>query len=156
MYFFSVHADMTAVQSNSIKWFQIKLKTVSADRSHPTENTKPLFNQIHSQWLIDYEYIINDQFLSVIKLILTKFLAVKLWNACIQIYGKIFQLALLVILQFFCLFIFYTKHRFNTKQKWELDHKECWLPKNWCFWNCGAGKDSWESCGQQGDPTSPS
>ena len=38
--FFSMHADMTAVQYNPIKWFQIKLKTVNADRSHPMENTK--------------------------------------------------------------------------------------------------------------------
>ena len=33
---------------------------------------------------------------------------------------------------------------------WDLDYKESWAPKNWCFW-C-----SWESLGQQGDPTSPS
>ena len=28
---------------------------------------------------------------------------------------------------------------------WELDHKESWAPKNWCFWNRGVGKDSSES-----------
>ena len=46
---------------------------------------------------------------------------------------------------------------------WELDYKESWAPKNWCFWtvvlmllNCGVGEDSWESLGLQGDPTSPS
>ena len=22
-------------------------------------------------------------------------------------------------------------------QMWELDHKESWAPKNWCFWMCG-------------------
>ena len=35
---------------------------------------------------------------------------------------------------------------------WELDHKEGWVSKNWCF--CGAGEDSWESLGLQGDQTS--
>ena len=30
----------------------------------------------------------------------------------------------------------------------ELDYKESWAPKNWCF--CGIGEDSWESLGQQG------
>ena len=40
-------------------------------------------------------------------------------------------------------------------QMWELDHKEGWALKNWC-WNCGAGEDSWESLGQQGDQTSQS
>ena len=44
---------------------------------------------------------------------------------------------------------------------WELDYKESWVLKNWCFWavmlsNCGVGEDSWESLGLQGDPTSPS
>ena len=39
---------------------------------------------------------------------------------------------------------------------WELDYKETWAPKNWCFLNCGVGEDSWESLGMQGDPTSPS
>ena len=33
---------------------------------------------------------------------------------------------------------------------WELDDKESWAPKNWCFLNCGA-EDSWESLGEQGD-----
>ena len=32
---------------------------------------------------------------------------------------------------------------------WELDYKESWVLKNWCF------LDSWESLGLQGDPTSP-
>ena len=39
---------------------------------------------------------------------------------------------------------------------WELDYKESWVPKNWCFLNCGVGEDSWEFLGLQGDPTSPS
>ena len=34
--------------------------------------------------------------------------------------------------------------------------EESWVPKNWCFLNCGVGEDSWESLGLQGDPTSPS
>ena len=34
---------------------------------------------------------------------------------------------------------------------WELDCKEGWAPKNWCF-----GEDFWESLGLQGDPTNPS
>ena len=37
---------------------------------------------------------------------------------------------------------------------WELDCKESWVPKNWCFWTVVL--DSWESLGLQGDPTSPS
>ena len=37
---------------------------------------------------------------------------------------------------------------------WELDCEESWVAKNW-FLNCGAGEDSWESLGLQGDPTSP-
>ena len=40
--------------------------------------------------------------------------------------------------------------------KWELDHKEGWAPKKLMFLNCGAGKDSKESLGQQGDQTSQS
>ena len=39
---------------------------------------------------------------------------------------------------------------------WELDHKESWAPKNWCFWACDIGEDSWESLGLQGDPASSS
>ena len=39
---------------------------------------------------------------------------------------------------------------------WELDYKESWAQKNWCFLTCGVGEDSWESLGLQGDPTSPS
>ena len=38
---------------------------------------------------------------------------------------------------------------------WELDHKEGWAAKNWCFWTV-VGEDSWESLGLQGDQTSPS
>ena len=37
---------------------------------------------------------------------------------------------------------------------WELDSKESWVQKNWCFWT--VGKDSSESLGLQEDPTSPS
>ena len=39
---------------------------------------------------------------------------------------------------------------------WELDYKESWALKNWCFLNCGVGENSWESLGLQGHPTSPS
>ena len=39
---------------------------------------------------------------------------------------------------------------------WELDCEEGWALKNWCFWNCGVGEDSWESLELQGDLTSPS
>ena len=39
---------------------------------------------------------------------------------------------------------------------WELDYKESWAPKNWCFLNWGFGVDSWEPLDLQGDPTSPS
>ena len=38
----------------------------------------------------------------------------------------------------------------------ELDHKESWAPKNWCFWTMVLGEDTWESLGLQADPTSPS
>ena len=34
-------------------------------------------------------------------------------------------------------------------QMWELDHKECWSPKNWWFWTVGIVEDSWESLGVQ-------
>ena len=39
---------------------------------------------------------------------------------------------------------------------WELDYKESWALKNWCFWTAVLREDSWESLGLQGDPTSPS
>ena len=29
---------------------------------------------------------------------------------------------------------------------WELDYKESWVPKNWCYWT-GVGEVSWESKG---------
>ena len=32
---------------------------------------------------------------------------------------------------------------------WELDHKESWAPKNWCFWTVAMEK-TWESLGLQG------
>ena len=35
---------------------------------------------------------------------------------------------------------------------WELDHKEGWVPKNWCFWIMVLEK-TWESFGLQGDQT---
>ena len=38
---------------------------------------------------------------------------------------------------------------------WELDYKESWVPKNWCFWIVVLEK-TLESLGLQGDPTSPS
>ena len=41
-------------------------------------------------------------------------------------------------------------------QMWELDHQESWALKNWCFYNCDAGEDSWQSLGQQGDQNSQS
>ena len=28
---------------------------------------------------------------------------------------------------------------------WELDYKETWAPKNWCFWTVDVGEGSWES-----------
>ena len=39
---------------------------------------------------------------------------------------------------------------------WELDHKESWLPKNWCFWTVVLKKTLESPNGLQGDPTSPS
>ena len=38
----------------------------------------------------------------------------------------------------------------------ELDHKEIWAPKNWCFQTVEAGEDSRESLGQQENQTSQS
>ena len=38
---------------------------------------------------------------------------------------------------------------------WELDHKEAWAQKNWCFWTVVLKKTR-ESLGQQGDQTSQS
>ena len=38
---------------------------------------------------------------------------------------------------------------------WELDYKESWAPKNWCFWTVVLVKTFEESLGLQGDPTSP-
>ena len=37
---------------------------------------------------------------------------------------------------------------------WELDYKESWALKNWCFWTVVFEK-TWESLGLQGEPTSP-
>ena len=37
---------------------------------------------------------------------------------------------------------------------WELDHKEGWAQKKWCFWTAVLEK-TLESLGLQGDPTSP-
>ena len=34
---------------------------------------------------------------------------------------------------------------------WELDHRDAWVPKKWCFSNWGVGEDSWESLGLQGN-----
>ena len=39
---------------------------------------------------------------------------------------------------------------------WELDYKESWENEELILLNCGAGEDSWESLGLQGDPTSQS
>ena len=38
---------------------------------------------------------------------------------------------------------------------WELDYKESWAPKNWCFWTVVVGEDSWVPWMQR-DPPSPS
>ena len=39
---------------------------------------------------------------------------------------------------------------------WELDHKESWAPKNWCFWTVVLAKtDTSASLGLPGDPSSP-
>ena len=40
-------------------------------------------------------------------------------------------------------------------QMWELDYKESWVPKNWCFWTVVLEK-TWEFLGLQGDAASPS
>ena len=39
---------------------------------------------------------------------------------------------------------------------WGLDHKEGWMPKNWCFQIVVFGEDSWEPLRLQGDQTSQS
>ena len=38
---------------------------------------------------------------------------------------------------------------------WELDFKESWVLKNWCFWTVVLEK-TWESLALQGNPTNPS
>ena len=38
---------------------------------------------------------------------------------------------------------------------WELDYKESWVPKNWCFWTVMLKKTFLRVPGSQGDPTSP-
>ena len=43
----------------------------------------------------------------------------------------------------------------NNVWMWEVDHKEGWATKNWCF-QTGAREDSWESLGRKGDQTSQS
>ena len=43
----------------------------------------------------------------------------------------------------------------NHVWMWELDYKENWAQKNWCFWTVVL-EDSCESLGLQGDPTSSS
>ena len=43
----------------------------------------------------------------------------------------------------------------NYVWMWELDHKECWAPKNMLL-NCAAGEHSCKSGGLEGDPTSQS
>ena len=37
---------------------------------------------------------------------------------------------------------------------WEMEYKESWAQKNWCFWT-GVGGDSWESLGLQIKPINP-
>ena len=39
---------------------------------------------------------------------------------------------------------------------WEFDYKKKLSTKELMLLSCGAGEDSWESIGLQGDPTSPS
>ena len=39
---------------------------------------------------------------------------------------------------------------------WELDYKERWSPKNWCFWTVVLERTLKESLRLQGEPTSPS
>ena len=43
----------------------------------------------------------------------------------------------------------------SFKPAWVLDHKENWVPKNWCFWTVVLEK-TLKSLGLQGDPSSPS
>ena len=47
-------------------------------------------------------------------------------------------------------------HGFSSSHVWiwELDYKERWALKNWCFWTVAL--KIWESLGLQGDPTSQS
>ena len=45
---------------------------------------------------------------------------------------------------------------FTTEPPGQLEYKESWAPKNWCFWTVGVGEDSWGSLGLWGDPTSQS
>ena len=47
---------------------------------------------------------------------------------------------------------------FSSSHVWmgELDYKESWPPKNWCFSTMVLGEDSWESLRLQWDQTSQS
>ena len=48
------------------------------------------------------------------------------------------------------------RYGFSSGHVWmgELDYKESWVQKNWCFWTVVL-EDSWEPKGLQEDPTSP-
>ena len=48
------------------------------------------------------------------------------------------------------------EYSFSSSHVWmrELEHKVELVLKNWCF-QSGAGEDSWESIGLQGDKTTP-
>ena len=50
------------------------------------------------------------------------------------------------------------EYAFSSSQirMWELDYKESWMPKNWCFWTVVLEKTLASSLDLQGDPTSPS
>ena len=77
--------------------------------------------------------------------------------------------SVLIFLEFFVLIIKQVRHHFANKVPysqsygipsshvwmWELDHKEGWAPKNWCF-QIVVLENSWESLGQQGDQISQS
>ena len=77
--------------------------------------------------------------------------------------------SVLIFLEFFVLIIKQVRHHFANKVPysqsygipsshvwmWELDHKEGWAPKNWCF-QIVVLENSGESLGQQGDQISQS
>ena len=78
----------------------------------------------------------------------TKLMQLKIWDPLfhrplLMPWEKPWNFVLIIL---YCFPIYCTSHVLM----WKLVYKEGWESENWCS-NCGAGEDSWESLGQQGD-----